>query len=314
LSHVDHKIFAQASRLDDLQLGVEKISFECAADRDVLHSLQTRGPMSDNTRNRHRSQVYLDDHCYAGDSSASGQAAQGPYGGLFSDIQVQQGAPSPIQKYAAGELDVQAYVSSLKDSLTKHMLPGNLKILGLQQTFVKEDVSAVRILRKSRDYLETSIKFLSTISQETISQKDLEDLMLLQVAHIQYMQDEVGYFTVKSKQDKANSPADWFRFMQSNNQALPDSQVKQMRTAAELAAACASANAASNDKRRQQGGPQGYNRRGGFNRGQQGGRGGYGGYRGNQFHQMVRGQGPRKQFGGPAPHTDSTATVGSAGN
>ena len=115
-----------------------------------------------------------------------GAALPQPYGGLFEDVSTHS-ATSPITKYAAGKLDVQAYVGALKDSLTKHMLPPALKVAGLSQTFQKEDSAAARILRKCRDLSEVSVKLLSTLSSDTISQKDLEDLMLIQIAQIKYL-------------------------------------------------------------------------------------------------------------------------------
>ena len=177
-------------------------------------------------------------HAHAADTDLTDSSNHSlPFGGIFNEVSTQQDAPSPISLYATGKLDIQSYAASLKDSLTKHMLPSDLRVSGLAQTFSKEDAPSAKILRKCRDYTETTIKYLSTLSADNITTKEIEDVLLLQIAQLKYLQDETAYITVKSKQEKDNSPAEWFRFLQSATCPLSNSQVQHVRPAGDLTTA-----------------------------------------------------------------------------
>ena len=87
---------------------------------------------------------------------------------------------------------------ALKDSLTKVRLPNEMKLHENRCGIKREDQQHFNVLSKSARYVETSMKILLNInSPQEITQEKLEQLALVNIAQINYLQDEYSTLVVQ---------------------------------------------------------------------------------------------------------------------
>jgi hypothetical protein len=135
---------------------------------------------------------------------------------------------------AAGE-DIQGDFKVLKDSLNTVRLDAKLKLNDSRSGIKREDNVTYNNLAKSARYVETGLKLLSKINDPSaITQKDLEDLTLVLVAQMKYIQDEYAALIVQGSSDKETGKL--FRQFTNNTSGLMGEHIENFKKATQIRA------------------------------------------------------------------------------
>lgn len=171
--------------LDDIKKSVDDIKVEQSDIQGRLNVVENRGP------GRHS------DHSYATHSTdhtedevdLDGRREAGPRG------RRQNARNYPINT-ATGALqlpdldDIQQEFTIIKDSLQRVRLPKDLKVEDSRQGVKRSDQGRINNISKCARYTETALKLLSTIDPDNVSQGDVNDLIIINVAMVRYLQEE----------------------------------------------------------------------------------------------------------------------------
>lgn len=131
--------------------------------------------------------------------------------------------------------DVQGEFLTLKDSLQKVRLPSDLKLNENRQGIKKADLAAFNVISRSARYVETTLKLLANINAHSVSTEDLENVSLVQVAHIKYLQEEFAATVVQSQCPEGVSK--WFRTLGKNTSTFSPSVCDRIRAAGDISKA-----------------------------------------------------------------------------
>ncbi len=128
--------------------------------------------------------------------------------------QISHGSPT-----LCAAADVQGDFKSLRDSLNAVRLETTLKLNDSRAGIKREDNITYNNLAKSARYVETTLKLLSKLKEpSTVTLKHLEDITLVQVAHMKYLQDEYSALIVQGSNDKETG--NLFRQFTNNTSGL----------------------------------------------------------------------------------------------
>jgi hypothetical protein len=86
--------------------------------------------------------------------------------------------------------DIQQEFAIIKDSLQRVRLPKDLKVEDSRQGVKRNDQGRINNIAKCARYSETALKILSTIDPFNVTQADLNDLVIVNVAMVRYLQEE----------------------------------------------------------------------------------------------------------------------------
>ena len=144
--------------------------------------------------------------------------------------------PGPNLGTAANVTDdlsaIQEHFNSIKSSVERVVLPPNLKLHDARTGVKKEDQTTLNVLSRCGRYIETALKVLSQVDEDSGS-VDLTPLVVTLLANIRYLQDEYAALLVKGRFD--NPTAQLFRSLQRHNSGFDSQNIQNVRVAAELA-------------------------------------------------------------------------------
>ncbi|KAH3817145.1 hypothetical protein DPMN_118673 [Dreissena polymorpha] len=126
--------------------------------------------------------------------------------------------------------DIQERFNVIKNSVEKIELPPHMKLHDSRTGITREDQPVLNILSKSGRYVDTILKLLSRAQEG--EDLDLDPIVSVLLAHIQYLQEEFTACLVKGKID--DSTAQLFRALQKGTSGFTDSCLQNVRVAAEL--------------------------------------------------------------------------------
>lgn len=152
---------------------------------------------------------------------------------LFSGEDGQQ-PPSSGKSHTTSE-DIQAEFQSLKDSVQKVKLPGDLRLNDSRVGIKSFDKAWAGTVTKSARYVETTLKLISQISSKDtpITTDDIESIFCVQLAHIKYLQEE--YQTVLVKGSFGNKAADVFKKFKKNTSSFDQESIQVVKDSVALA-------------------------------------------------------------------------------
>jgi signal transduction protein with GAF and PtsI domain len=130
------------------------------------------------------------------------------------------------------ESDIQAEFAAIKDTLQKLKLPADLALHESKQGIKREDQQGLQVLAKCARFTETSIKLLSTIKDNSITEDDIKQLCVIQVAQMRYLQDEYASLIVQNKFSKQTSQM--FRSLQRSTSGLSPTALQNLKLAADI--------------------------------------------------------------------------------
>ena len=137
---------------------------------------------------------------------------------------------------AGADFDLQGQFTSLRDSLTRVVLPADLKLNESRTGVRRDDQPLYNVISKSAKYVETAFKWLSLQDPATgVSENSLAQLNLILKAHLEYVKDEYQALLVQSTFDKDTSKL--FRSMQKNTSGFTPQALSTLHRAVEISAA-----------------------------------------------------------------------------
>lgn len=86
--------------------------------------------------------------------------------------------------------DIQQEFSIIKDSVQRVRLPKDLKVDDSRQGVRRADQGRMNNISKCARYAETSLKLLANLSADRVSEEDINDLLIVNVALVRYLQEE----------------------------------------------------------------------------------------------------------------------------
>jgi hypothetical protein len=148
--------------------------------------------------------------------------------------------PAPGRFPGGTTEDVQKSYEQIKDSLTKIVLPDELKVFDTKSGIARELQPAANILSRCSRYGETALKQLSKVvnkkeNEEDIQLDDLHKIFVILQAQVSYLQGEYTALLVKSKFD--DHTASLFRCFEKNQSSFSEDSLQNLRCAAEITAA-----------------------------------------------------------------------------
>ena len=99
---------------------------------------------------------------------------------------------------AANRNNAQEEFQVIKDALQRVKLPSELKVDDTRQGIQRRDQGRVNVISKCARYAETTLKLLSTLQADNISEADLRDLSTIAEAQVRYLQEEQSLALVTS--------------------------------------------------------------------------------------------------------------------
>ncbi|KAK3769041.1 hypothetical protein RRG08_008418 [Elysia crispata] len=134
--------------------------------------------------------------------------------------------------------DIIKEFEAIKDSVSKIVLPPYLKVSDSPTGVKQEHKNALKILSKSARFTETGLKLLSTFQKTGnlyhLTEDEVNALFVTLSASSHYLQSEYANIVVKSSFDDETSRL--FCNLENNTAAFSDQSLRNIRTAAELAA------------------------------------------------------------------------------
>ncbi|KAH3781522.1 hypothetical protein DPMN_159352 [Dreissena polymorpha] len=137
--------------------------------------------------------------------------------------------PSPEHnKFTTGNsgYDIQERFNVIKNSVEKVMLPPHMKLHDSRTGIKREDQPVLNILSKSGRYVETMLKLLSRAHKG--EDLDLDPIVSVLLAQIQYLQEEFVTCLVKGKFDDSTSQL--FRALQKGTSGFTDSSLQNVKS------------------------------------------------------------------------------------
>ena len=130
-------------------------------------------------------------------------------------------------------VDLQAEFATIKDAVQRVKLPPSLRLNDNGKKGIRSaDQQALSVIQRSARYSETCMKLIGTLSPETVTQADLDQILVTQTAHIKYLQDEYSTLIVQGKFD--NQTASIFKSLQRNTSGLSPQARDNLEVAATL--------------------------------------------------------------------------------
>ena len=148
---------------------------------------------------------------------------------------------------------------SIKDKVKSVSLPARL-LLPTTQGVKVGDRKRAAVIRSSAGFVTTSLKLLKSWESKTVTSADLDDLFCLLYCHMRHLQGDLTECVLEANTPK--STMDYFKYLNSNEQALSPRQSHNFETACSWTVA--SQKAAEADRR--QSGSRGRFRSGQFGR------------------------------------------------
>ena len=137
--------------------------------------------------------------------------------------------------------EIQDEFDRIRDSVQNIRLQKGLKVTSDRQGIRKADQPTFNILNKCGKYTETSLKILSSISANTVTEEDIDALFKIQLAQAKYLQEELGAIYVQGNFD--NTTARMYRALRKNTTSLRTRDaVEDLQHAVTIAAASVQAN------------------------------------------------------------------------
>ena len=132
--------------------------------------------------------------------------------------------------------DLQGDFQALKESLQRVKLPPQLRLNESRQNLKREDQGAFNLVSKSAGYVETTLKVLQSIDDSRpVSSDDLESILLVQMTHMRYLQDEYRALIIRGTCNKEVSRL--FRAFRKNTSGLSDGAIQDLRNTSQVVAA-----------------------------------------------------------------------------
>ena len=141
-------------------------------------------------------------------------------------------SPEPKQFTAgnAGSAEIQESFNAIKSTVDKVTLPPHMKLHDSRAGIKREDQPLLNVLSKSGRYVETILKLFSRAQEG--EDLDIEPIVTVCLAHIQYLQEEYAACLVKGRFD--DNTAQLFKALQKGTSGFTDSCLQNVRVAAEL--------------------------------------------------------------------------------
>ena len=130
--------------------------------------------------------------------------------------------------------DVQGEFAAVRECYQRVKLPSDLRLSESRTGIRREDQSAFNIASRSARYVETTLKILSLIDRQEDSNRDIDNLFTVSLAHMRYLQDEYSSLVVQGSFDHTTSRL--FRQLQRQTSGLTGEAVENLHRAAGLAA------------------------------------------------------------------------------
>ena len=133
------------------------------------------------------------------------------------------------------ELDInniQAEFAVIKEALQRVKLPADLMLNDSKQGIKREDQPTLQVVARAARYAEVTLKLLNTFDIDSISEADIKNLYVTQVAQLRYLQDEYASLVVQGKFSRPTSQM--IRALQKNTSGLSDSALQNLKLAADI--------------------------------------------------------------------------------
>ena len=113
-------------------------------------------------------------------------------------VKVEKGDLSPDFVFTTE--DIEGEFMTVKESVQKICLPPDLKLNESRQGIKREDQRILNLITKSARYIETTLKILGELvaTKSPLTNDQLDQISICQVAHLCYLQDEYANLVVKS--------------------------------------------------------------------------------------------------------------------
>ena len=137
--------------------------------------------------------------------------------------------------------DLQSEYQQIRESVSRHRLPKDLKFSGSSRGLKSQVREAARLLSISGKFLETSIRITSNIQSGLSVPRsdydplsDVEDLLITLIAHMRTIQEEFCLLSVQSNYGTRTQQI--FRSIHTNPAQFTPTVIEELRTSATLAA------------------------------------------------------------------------------
>lgn len=139
----------------------------------------------------------------------------------------------------APSTSIQQDFQVIKDAVQRVKLPQDLKVEDSRQGIQRKDQGRFNVGQKCARFAETSVKLLSTVDAESITDQDLKDLCTIQIAQIRYLQEEHSMCLVNNNFGEGVEKI--YRNFRRNTGAFPPDAIEALQAAVTLNAAQAPA-------------------------------------------------------------------------
>jgi hypothetical protein len=137
--------------------------------------------------------------------------------------------------FTSAESDVQGEFQSIKDSVNSVKLPSDLKVSDTRQGIKLDDQGHSAVVNKCARFAETTLKLLWQIDNaNNMTQEYMQQLYLIQLAQIRYLQEEHAGLIVQGQFDR--DTARLFRALQRNSSGFTPESVTTLQHAATITA------------------------------------------------------------------------------
>ena len=131
--------------------------------------------------------------------------------------------------------DAQQEFVIIKDSLSKVRLPKELKVEDSRQGVRRGEQGRIVTIGKCARYAETSLKLLSTINEDHVTAGDLNDLIVINVAMLRYLQEEHSLVHVNGS--FGDGVERIYRNFRRNTSVFPPDAIEALQAAVSMDAA-----------------------------------------------------------------------------
>ena len=139
----------------------------------------------------------------------------------------------------ASSATIQQDFQVVKDALQRVKLPQDLKVEDSRQGIQRKDQARFNVVQKCARFAETSVKLLSTVNAQSISEADLKDLCTIQIAQLRYLQEEHSMCLVNNNFGEGVEKI--YRNFRRNTSAFPPEAIEALQAAVTLNTAQAQA-------------------------------------------------------------------------
>lgn len=178
--------------------------------------------------------------------------------------------PTDFEASASPRLDIQREFESVKDSLSKVLIPPHLKLQESSAGIRQDSKQILRIISKTARFAETGLRQLSLVigrdkdkdGSLKISERELQNVYTVFAAQQSFLQSEYSALVVKNSFDEET--ARLYRQFENHTSAFNSTSLNNLRIAADLARDKVSSTRRSSSNVR--GGPFSFNRHNRFPR------------------------------------------------